>query len=1145
MEQPDKHGLYEDERQYTGPERLAAYHSTITALCCGKPCGGLFTYNLEDKGSLWAQFLLAKIIPYIEVGGRLSGPSDADNLNVYDIPGGIIADYKAIDNSGRSGSLRIMVKIEMFPLLYGREEKTDRGGAVYRITTTPAAPVVLKIGGGKVNDMVGWKQVVNEEGKLVDLMTVMSRATMVTEKFRDVSSHVRITEKNIALLNSIYPYTVTVKSTGTNSREVSPDGGEYLESRFDSGSGMVAFSFDRKEETALSLVEKDTSAELASSRRYYDELMETKIETPSANLDFAFRSAIYNLDYSYLAPLGWIEAIHHWMSIWHQQHTLAADWLGQEDRSKDVITSQSENLYPDGAAPMFEPNGNKFRGFGGTDHFFMWQVRHYLRHTNDIEFAKQVLPHLETVVTHCFNENDPDGLFTLHWGEQIGNQEDYLSHLHISSTPSIEAVNMLESLAEAAAIAGQAAKSRHYYAIAGKSRQGLKQLWNDDLGRFIYQVDTTGKVNLDGQYQTYIYPTIYGMVDEYDSYTSIRHLRDRLIGEKGEVYCSNNFPNHMTATLGTQAGAAQQPWGAMGLAAAGFNDEAIKPLEYIADIVAAKGCDGSWPECAEPSCSYFSPPAGVFVQAVIEAVFGLTIDLVKGTMNISPCFPFSWNGASLSLPKYKAVFNKNGNSYSYRVSCDKALTPVIKWRLPYGEIIDFRINGIEADFKTTPCVNGIFIDLSLPASCENEISFIFKEKAIKIDTPRIISEGSSFEIQSDEFVISGIVDRSSLSKELNVGDSLKITLKDDILSPYMNYGKLGLMNFSRRTIFLKLKKKDGTNGGETIYPFDFTILPAIQTTAKLTGSILDLTVRNNAGLPLDDAILYSAGQTMDLNANDTGKLEIPDEFLNTLLPGKNESMLILPGGISSKFNIRSDAPVVASRIELPAASLIDQSEWKKLKRMPMLGHMPWLNQKDPMFELEGTTLSHPDLPIEFTFTPGKFAPVSWLRNPRLDIPLDGEYRKFYIMLFPILDNHDVFSPVLRITAKRRDLKLTSKEYYYPGDLDNFWGLGAVGCFSTANSFAKRSDGLLPMPDMANGDWSIAKPHPDNIYYFTKEYGDSFPQSSMWSDGYMIKLSNSIINIIEFDLQKKNDLTELIIESVGTQPAFGIVAIQAC
>ena len=168
-------------------------------------------------------------------------------------------------------------------------------------------------------------------------------------------------------------------------------------------------------------------------------------------------------------------------------------------------------------------------------------------------------------------------------------------------------------------------------------------MWRSDLGRFVYFDDLQGNPRLDGQYHTLTYPAIFGITDLLDSYTSLRHLSDRLTDSSGAIYCSNNFPYHAVGTWGMQAGAAQQPWGAWGYAAAGLRNRVSDPLHALAGWVMDDNHRGSWPEVStEAVPAYFSAPAGLYVAAVVEALFGLEMHAPDGYIRVSPNFPDDW-----------------------------------------------------------------------------------------------------------------------------------------------------------------------------------------------------------------------------------------------------------------------------------------------------------------------------------------------------------------------------------------------------------------------------------------------------------------------------------------------------------------------
>ena len=80
-----------------------------------------------------------------------------------------------------------------------------------------------------------------------------------------------------------------------------------------------------------------------------------------------------------------------------------------------------------------------------------------------------------------------------------------------------------------------------YAWLIDRSKDCLRsELWQSDLGRFMYFKDAFP----DGQYHTLTQPVIFDILDSLDAWTSTRHLHDRLMGKKGVVYASNNFPEH-------------------------------------------------------------------------------------------------------------------------------------------------------------------------------------------------------------------------------------------------------------------------------------------------------------------------------------------------------------------------------------------------------------------------------------------------------------------------------------------------------------------------------------------------------------------------------------------------------------------------
>ncbi len=124
-------------------------------------------------------------------------------------------------------------------------------------------------------------------------------------------------------------------------------------------------AFSEEPIRAIELASLDHHAERANVDKCYDKLLESRIKTPESVIDEAFRSALYNLEYVWIEPYGWLECIHHWVSMWHMQCTVGAEWLGQVDRSRLCTLTHTEHLLPDGAIPQFGPSGHTRKDWGG------------------------------------------------------------------------------------------------------------------------------------------------------------------------------------------------------------------------------------------------------------------------------------------------------------------------------------------------------------------------------------------------------------------------------------------------------------------------------------------------------------------------------------------------------------------------------------------------------------------------------------------------------------------------------------------------------------------------------------------------------------------------------------------------------------
>ena len=209
--------------------------------------------------------------------------------------------------------------------------------------------------------------------------------------------------------------------------EKSPSG-SYAEGETDRSEAwlMLGFSTDAKRAQALSAL--DPAAEIAKVRDAYSKLFENLyIHTPDAHLDEAFMHAYLNLSYAWVYPLGWIECIQHWPTMFHMEQTGAEEWAGRAARTRDTLLSQLAFMTENGCIIEIHLNHTARRDWGGDNHFFFREALHYIRMTGDLDFARRIEPYMEKILTQTFGEYDAVGTGVLAWHTQIGNQEDFES----------------------------------------------------------------------------------------------------------------------------------------------------------------------------------------------------------------------------------------------------------------------------------------------------------------------------------------------------------------------------------------------------------------------------------------------------------------------------------------------------------------------------------------------------------------------------------------------------------------------------------------------------------------------------------------------------------------------------------------------
>ena len=1107
-------------------DRMAAFHQTLVATDEVRPNSSVDTY-LNDKYTHTNTYKLAKIVPFVKDGDRAVYVDHAEHVTVLPKPGAVTGSF---DLHG------VSIRTEITPLAIGRDEQAWMGVALYQIESD--GPVYVKCGGG---DQV---YAFDDQRRCIRLHN--NAVGRDDHKVQERQGYYQLAAKN-------HPLSVAINSSGTSRIVDGDDGGEILEIAFEAGKNWILVAFSEDADNLATLIDVDPETEKQKIQEHYEQLLAIRIDTPVETLNDAFKHALITLEYTWLPPWGWMECIHHWVSMWHMHASGAAAWLGQADRARSC-TVEHADLMPDGAAPQLAPGGHVHRDFGGSNQYFNWQLQNYLEFTADPEVYAKMGPIMDRVIESTFREYDHNFNSLLGWGLQVGNQEDFIVTPYDGTTPSIEGIQMLRNRADIARATGDDALAEKLLARVDRMIDLIgSTLWMPDLGRFAYYVDPTGTVALDGQYHTQIYPVIYGLTDPLDSYTTMRHIRDRLSNEDGGVYASNNFPIHANGTWGMQAGAAQQPWAAWGFSAAGFRNNTYRPLKWISEFVMNDHHRGAWPEvAAETVPAYFSPPAGLYLQATIEALFGLNKDGRNNTLTISPSFPDDWEQASLALPEFTAEFSRRGNVLRYDITNEETLAYKLRWMIEPAHVDRVRINGRRARFEVEPGVNCVVVSADAPAGNNITIEIRLRPQSHAVEYPKSVAQGDDFQVDLSGARIVEVADRAGLFDRFRVdGDGLKATLSDNLVDDYLAYGRLGQLNFSQRTAFVLLETRRGVQYWK---PLDVVVLPRweVAPVKPVQGSMLHFTLRNNQHADVNgngfvqfkcQSVAFDAG----VKARSEKDIAIALPASDTLKPGQNNAFVMLPDGDTVELTFIADIPIVPDtlrHVDLPETLLKPDSEWNNWQQFYGAPHAPWGLASPPLSGLDDPLIEIDEIEgLTFKLNPGHLIPVSYRAGSRdVQIPLpDQPISKVYVLLLPLLDNHTMFMPAAEFILHvdevhtgitlQRGISTLNKRLYMPGDLDWFTGPPeySAGFYTTRDGAPENRFGLLDLLSPACADWADGTP-------------PAFPQPIYWSRNLNVMTPVATYNVIELQMPEPLKLKSLAVRALSMDAAVAVAAI---
>jgi len=484
------------------------------------------------------------------------------------------------------------------------------------------------------------------------------------------------------------------------------------------------------------------------------------------------------------------------------------------------------------------------------------------------------------------------------------------------------------------------------------------------------------------------------------------------------------------------------------------------------------------------------------------------------------------------------------------------------------------------------------IEADTSAETDTVFELEWRRLDFELDAPVSIAEGAAIEIDLCGAVIDHLDDRCGVLASVTLDSSVsRLASEDDraangiggdtapqssrltavirrgLLAPYRCYGRLGQLNFSRRSLFLFCRPDEGT---PFWLPVDLTILPPFEATAELVGPQsaprdhdagswrIRLLVRNNTATAAEGLATLSVFKTrlpvevaVAARSEAAFSVVLPLECTTRGSPGDNEASLILPSGVVQELKIDCSQFVASDAERLKAARkrtvVIPLPEdaltaWNKRDDLRLFYSHLTADLADPLagFAENLHNLTLPELPgVTFAIDKRRFVPVSSKSGrPSFTLPMDSRRcKKVYALLLAFIENHDMFCEVGRIELETDEPArhpqvgdgVVVRTLHSPGDLH--WWLPRrtqVRTCTVPGSQTQRH-GLLPLLPAGASDRSLGRP-------------PSFPQREFWTDSLAVSMPQGILNVVEIDLERGMPIKSLTLSTSGPGPALGLVAV---
>lgn len=231
----------------------------------------------------------------------------------------------------------------------------------------------------------------------------------------------------------------------------------------------------------------------------------------------------------------------------------------------------------------------------------------------------------------------------------------------------------------------------------------------------------------------------------------------------------------------------------------------------------------------------FADPVAMTARSLVEGLFGILPNALKGELIIKPGFPSSWNNASIHIPDIAIDFKRNGKEDVYTIipAFTKKMQLKLLLKANGTAIRSVTVNGKSVVWKNTGnAIETPVIEVS--AGIQNkyviEIAWLGNKVAMIGGQDKYIN-GSKLDLQFPGAVIQNVSDPQNVLQQIQTGNNRLTALVNTVKGSY--------------TVFVQLKQNDLS----WWQPLDINVKEAVEITApfKQSGNDLQFSLINNTG----------------------------------------------------------------------------------------------------------------------------------------------------------------------------------------------------------------------------------------------------------------------------------------------------------